>query len=130
MNPIFKRNDWTYLLKRKMNKEDVYGEGHKLFLYKGKQSPCTRSNIAIADYSGVYPHETNDGVLWVNLDTPMILTDRGEVKIHLLEILDDGYVKECSTISDLKTAFAIHEYAGLEIIYNSTHKISFKKITE
>lgn len=43
-------------------------DGHKLFL-------CNESNqLAIADWSGCYPHETEDGILFVSKSRPVVLS--------------------------------------------------------
>ena len=117
---LLKKSDWEWLLRRETE------DGHKLFIYNGPSSHL-RSNIAIADFSGVYPHETDDGVLWIDLSKPMILRNDGRVKIHLTEIKDDNSVNSCSTLSDMKTALTIQEYAALKIIYNNSYAVTFKR---
>jgi len=105
-NKGFGRSDWKSLLHRNNEK------GHKLFLHKQTRM------IAIADYSGLYPHETDDGVLWVDYSKSIEeIKGRDSFKIPLIEIEDDGSIRECVTISDERTATKIQEVTGQKINY-------------
>ena len=46
-------------------------KGHKVFKRRKKFSDGDR--YSIADWSGDYPDETDDGPLWVDLDEPLIV---------------------------------------------------------
>lgn len=69
-------------------------QGHKFF-----SAPDGR--VAIADWSGDYPHQTDDGVLWLDNSRPMkISDDLTYVYIPLLKA--DG--EQTTTVSDIRTA--------------------------
>lgn len=54
-------------------KEDI---GHKVF-------KCRRSGrYSIADWSGDFPNETDDGPCWINLETPLLV--RKKLPEHLI----------------------------------------------
>lgn len=59
---------WTRLYIPRTPEGKPSGEGHKIF----------RSNvdgqIAIADWSGQYPDQTDDGILYVSLTRPVVLS--------------------------------------------------------
>jgi hypothetical protein len=46
-------------------------DGHKVFKRRKKFSDGDR--YSIADWSGDYPDETDDGPLWIDLDEPLIV---------------------------------------------------------
>ena len=84
-------------------------QGHKFF--KCRQS----GRVAIADWSGDLPHQTDDGVLWLDHSRPMRVEVSSNQMIHVFMPLLKESGEETMTITNLKTAlFAVKEL-GLRV---------------
>mgnify|MGYP003652950947 CR=1 FL=1 len=64
-------------------------EGHRYFWLRLHPDAVPRNwagdwrenVLAIADQSGDYPHETDDGLLWVDISTPFTVGERGTIPL-------------------------------------------------
>ena len=82
-------------------------QGHKFFLGK-------TGRIAIADWSGDTPEQTDDGVLWLDPSRPMrFYLRRGELLVTIPLVRDDG--RETSTCSDVLTAEFAHRFGRMQV---------------
>jgi hypothetical protein len=70
--------------------------GHKFFRDQDT------GRVAIADWSGDYPHQTDDGVLWLDLGARSITFDAYKT-IAFIPLLDNEG-RQTSTIADLEEA--------------------------
>ena len=74
-------------------------DGHRLFVEvveKGK------AGIAIADNSGREPQDTDDGILWLDLNRPLMVGSNDKREMFTIPLLGmDG--EETRTISDSST---------------------------
>lgn len=94
-------------------------DGHRLFMASGNvyigSLPAVvaeddRGIWAMADESGIYPQDTDDGILWLDMRRPL---DAGASKTEeydgatpTIPLLDsDGH--QCSTITDTLTLLAL-----------------------
>lgn len=72
-------------------------QGHKFFANED-------GRIAIADWSGHYPHQTDDGVLWLDPSRAMTVWFRkGESTMVVIPLIDK-HGKPTRTVSDIRTA--------------------------
>jgi len=100
-------------------REIALPDGHRLFMASGQcyigslpseVAADERGVWAMADESGDYPHDTDDGVVWLDLRRPL---DAGASKTEgydgatpTIPLLDsDGH--QCSTITDTLTLLAL-----------------------
>lgn len=72
-------------------------QGHKFFA-----APDGR--IAIADWSGDYPHQTDDGVLWLDPSRPMTVRFKAGESVLVFIPLIDANGEQTATLSDIRTA--------------------------
>lgn len=72
-------------------------EGHKFFA-----APDGR--IAIADWSGHYPHQTDDGVLWLDPSRAMRVWLRPREPVLVVIPLINKAGEQTATVSDIRTA--------------------------
>ena len=72
-------------------------QGHKFFANED-------GRIAIADWSGHYPHQTDDGVLWLDPGRAIeIRFKKGESVMAFIPLRDKSG-RETYTVSDIRTA--------------------------
>jgi hypothetical protein len=89
---------WTSLRIPKVNR------GHKFFRDQDT------GRVAIADWSGDYPHQTDDGVLWLDLQDRSV-TFNPHRTIAFIPLLDSKG-RQTSTIADLEEAQWVIESFG------------------
>jgi hypothetical protein len=72
-------------------------QGHKFFA-----APDGR--IAIADWSGHFPHQTEDGVLWLDPSRAMRVWFRAREAVSVVIPLLNEKGEQTATVSDIRTA--------------------------
>lgn len=83
-------------------------QGHKFFA-----DPSGR--IAIADWSGKYPHQTDDGVLWLDPSRAMTVWFRsGERVMVVIPLLNEKGGETC-TVSDIRTASVAQKLGKMRV---------------
>lgn len=83
-------------------------QGHKFFANED-------GRIAIADWSGHYPHQTDDGVLWLDPSRAMTVWFRkGESTMVVIPLIDK-HGKSTSTVSDVCTASIAQELGKMRV---------------
>lgn len=83
-------------------------QGHKFFADQD-------GRIAIADWSGHYPHETDDGVLWLDPGRPMSVWFRPDARVMVLIPLLNKRGEETSTVSDICTASVAQKLGKMRV---------------
>ena len=78
---------------------------HKFFQHMIDGKPC---GLAIADQSGYYPHETDDGVLWVDMSKPIIMGENKEYNIRITcAVRKELYLEDEDSVCSLSLAEAL-----------------------
>ena len=99
-------------------------KGHKVFKRRKKFSDGDR--YSIADWSGDYPDETDDGPLWVDLDEPWIgcsvlpdeVTAARSSRYRRMILWDDGK----STILNKGTFRFLKEELKMDVLFKQYRK--------
>ncbi len=78
--------------------------GHKYFHDRGT------GRIAIADNSGKHPHQTEDGVLWLDMERSCTATSQPEGLWSIPLLAPDG--DRSSTVGDIKEAIFVSSLTG------------------
>ena len=99
-------------------------KGHKVFKRRKKFSDGDR--YSIADWSGDYPDETDDGPLWVDLDEPLIVcsvlpdevTAARSSRYRRMILWDDGK----STILNKGTFRFLKEELKMDVLFKQYRK--------
>lgn len=81
-----------------------FDDGHKFFRDRAT------GRVAIADWSGDYPHQTDDGVLWLDLQSRPMTVDFAK-NIAFIPLLDSKG-QQTSTIAGLDEAAWVIETFG------------------
>jgi len=69
---------WRFVAKDTQQDEDGFWYGHSFW------RDLNTGRVSICDMSGGRPDLTDDGVLWVNMDKPWVLTDRqGKLRVDV-----------------------------------------------
>lgn len=85
----------------------AYMKGHKLF-------SAENGRIAIADWSGDNPEQTDDGVLWLDPSEPMrISLRRGTLCVVVPLLRDNG--TNTATVTDIETAEVIRRLTEMPV---------------
>jgi len=85
------KHQWTLLRK--------VARGHKF--YRDEVS----GKMAVADYSGRFPHETDDGTLWLKLERPIQI---GQFALVLVE--DDRQIEHAVAMRPSDIAWLVAEH--------------------
>lgn len=72
-------------------------QGHKFFANED-------GRIAIADWSGHYPHQTDDGPLWLDTSRAMNVWFRPGESVSIFIPLLNERGEQTATVSDIRTA--------------------------
>ena len=87
----------------------AYMQGHKFFKH------IASKRIAIADWSGEFPEDTDDGVLWLDDSRPIVVTFSSDKKLLAYLPLFRRDEKETQAPTDIKTAQFAIEVAHMSV---------------
>jgi hypothetical protein len=96
--------------------------GHKFFA-----DPTGR--IALADWSGDTPDQTDDGVLWLDPKRPIRINLEGE-RLHAFIPLLDRHGKQTYTVSDIRTADFAQKMGKMTVKVSSTDLLVLVNMVE
>jgi len=82
------------------------GRGHKFFRH------LSSGRIAVADYSGYTPDQTEDGILWVDYDRPARLQSDAAI----IPVTDDRCGGGYSVIDPLAGGIEVVHRLGLDVV--------------
>ncbi|GAG04708.1 unnamed protein product [marine sediment metagenome] len=110
------KDKWTLLKSFKMS--------HKYFALRAAPgSPHTKGSggVAIADLSGAYPEDTEDGLLWVDRSCPVMFAVRGDGHNCGVDVplIDENGSKTWSPINFLEFKWLVGE-EGLHMMWDVT----------
>lgn len=97
-------------------------QGHKFFA-----DPTGR--IALADWSGDTPDQTDDGVLWLDIKRPIRINLEGE-RLHAFIPLLDRHGEQTCTVSDIRTADFAQKMGKMTVKVSSTDLLVLVNMVE
>jgi len=96
-------SDWRLVL--------GFRDGHKYFRCRRGDTP---GGIGVADQSGHYPHETEDGVLWLDQQRPVLVDDTLE-RLHVFVPLRDDAGNRSTTPVSFREAVEVVRKFGMKL---------------
>jgi hypothetical protein len=101
----------------------LFSCGHKYFLDKNSKK------YAVADGSGYFPNETDDGVLWLNTEKPLRL-DLYNGSVFISVPLKDRDNKDCSTGASVHEAIRLVEFIKFDVEVANKNKQHFSDLSK
>lgn len=107
--------NWT------MIRQPAYMQGHKFFR-------SDKGDIAIADWSGRYPEDTDDGTLWLDGSRPIKLVWGSHSNLLAYIPLINQRGEETLTVSDIRTALFAKQVMNMRVESDNDDMLVLKEL--